>query len=215
MGASRAHTDHAGNGGDAASRGPGWRRVRGLLIAIMMGAGLGCGASYQSMYEGEVRFEHCYRLDEEPTVPLMLRRECWREWNQFYTYGQSRDRIEYAKRREYELATSNEKASVAPNASSEATHAPLAGPAPTSAFEPPPKVHVGARETPTLAATEAAESKCGDDDWPEPGEGPPGQMCLLKCAKHWKACKDACQPTNSKCKPKCDVGFRACVPRCV
>jgi len=182
-------------------------------LVVLFGS-FGCGASYQSMYEGEVRFEHCYRLDAESKVPSMQRHECWREWNQFYTYGQSRDRIEYARRRERELGASSERPVAQPNASA-GVHEPLAGPAPTSAFEPPPKVHVGARDKNGPQAASTGEPKCADDDWPELGEGPPGQGCLLKCAKNWRSCKDLCQPNSPKCKPKCDSVFRTCVARCV
>jgi len=34
---------------------------------LTSGASIGaCAASYQSIYEGDIRFEHCYRVDEDP-----------------------------------------------------------------------------------------------------------------------------------------------------
>ena len=53
----------------------------------------------QSIYEGDVRFEHCYRLDLDLNIAPTHREACWKQWLTSYTYGQARDRIEYARRR--------------------------------------------------------------------------------------------------------------------
>src|SRR4051812_7439067 len=73
----------------------GWP-VASLCALLITGA---CGPSVQSIYEGNVRFEHCYRLDLEVDTAPTHRRACWSEWLNLYTYGQPRDRIEYARRR--------------------------------------------------------------------------------------------------------------------
>ena len=57
---------------------------------------MSCGASLQAVYEGDVRFEHCMALDAQPEVKPTIRRTCWEEWRKFYTFGQTRDRTEYA-----------------------------------------------------------------------------------------------------------------------
>ena len=46
-----------------------------LLAALLFGLGLGaaCGPSVQSIHEGNVRFEHCYRLDLELDRYRLLR----------------------------------------------------------------------------------------------------------------------------------------------
>src|SRR5688572_1518620 len=77
--------------------------TRGSLSLLGLAFGplclFSCGPSVQSIYEGNVRFEHCYRLDLELEVATSHRQACWTTWLDRYTYGQSRDRLEYARRR--------------------------------------------------------------------------------------------------------------------
>lgn len=76
------------------------RRLVQLLIALGgCGSALGCGASFESLYESEVRFEHCYRLDLEEQAAPTHRLFCWQEWLETYSLDQSRDRIDYSRRR--------------------------------------------------------------------------------------------------------------------
>ncbi len=63
----------------------------------------GCGASYQRVYEGDVRFEHCYRLDADPTISRDQRLACWSDWSKEHTLGQTSDRVTYARRRQTAL----------------------------------------------------------------------------------------------------------------
>ncbi|HZU85234.1 MAG TPA: hypothetical protein VE987_20015, partial [Polyangiaceae bacterium] len=96
-----------------------------------------CGPSFQAVYECDVRFEHCYALDQEP-APADAKKQCWREWLHGYTYGQPRDRVEYAATRFSELSLDP----ALPKVEAEAprhVHA-MAVPAPTNAFAPPPNV---------------------------------------------------------------------------
>src|SRR5262245_45538284 len=67
-----------------------------LATSLLCGA---CGPSLTTVHEGTIRFEHCYRLDLETSATATQRRACWGLWLESYTYGQSRDRIEYARRR--------------------------------------------------------------------------------------------------------------------
>src|SRR5438477_4594190 len=81
------------------------RIVRGMVAAFSIAAGAtACGASIQAVYEGDVRFEHCMALDSRPDVKPTLRRACWEEWEKFYTFGQTRDRVDYAELRKQQLS---------------------------------------------------------------------------------------------------------------
>src|SRR3954466_10275807 len=78
---------------------------RSLVTAALFGFGaISCGASIQAIYEGDVRFEHCMALDSRPDVKPTLRRACWDEWKKFYTFGQTRDRVDYAAVRTAQLS---------------------------------------------------------------------------------------------------------------
>jgi len=176
---------------------------------------VGCGASYQSIYEGEVRFEHCHRLDEEPEIPLTQRRECWREWTKFYTYGQTRDRLEYALRRQRELTAKIENPNAdianAPDASN--VNEPVAAPAPTSPFAPPPHVHdstdAGAKDDSSIDPTELLDMLTS-------GKYPPQQTCLLRCLQRWRTCADSCDPKDDEeCRKGCDAAFKNCGTTCL
>jgi hypothetical protein len=189
----------------------GWWRV--AVAAGLVALGLaGCGASYQAVYEGEVRFEHCYRLDEEPGIPLTQQRECWREWTRFYTYGQTRDRLEYALRRQRELTTQIENPGAelveAPRSDLAASE-PVAAPPPTSPFAPPPHVHNG--KPPTTATPEAVELL----DMLTSGKQPAAQSCILTCFTRWQPCIKTCDAKNEvECRQGCDAAFKACGQRC-
>lgn len=194
-----------------------------MLAVLFAAAGLaapGCGASYQSMYEGEVRFEHCYRLDLETNVSLVHRRECWREWTQFYTYGQTRDRIEFGYRRLRELGAQLGD-SAAANSALVSPLPPVAhrlAPAPTNPFEPPPATLApdapdAASSTPAPRASGSAASAHDSAPDFDPLNGPPGQTCILLCGKSWKKCTDKCED-KKPCRTTCDIRFRGCVPRC-
>lgn len=73
-----------------------------LLIAV---SAFACGPSVQFIYEGNIRFEHCYRLDLDSRIVASHRRACWEDWLARYPRAQTRDRLEYAKRRIDALVT--------------------------------------------------------------------------------------------------------------
>jgi hypothetical protein len=60
------------------------RQAFALMVPALILAGpcvsAGCGPSVQSIYEGDVRFEHCYRLDLELDVAPSHRQACWTSW---------------------------------------------------------------------------------------------------------------------------------------
>ena len=160
---------------------------------------LACGPSFQAVYEGDARFEHCYALEETSNVTMLQKAECWRDFTQRHTYGQTRDRVEYAASRYHalvnpELPTDEAMMQAAPGMVD--TTKQLAAPAPTSAFAPPP-VTTAAINVPTAApsATHAP---------PPPTPSTPAQTL------------DASASTKpitklKQCATDCDVGFDACM----
>lgn len=171
-------------------------------VVLLAGALGGCGASYTSIYEGDVRFEHCYRLDEEPTVPTAQKRACWHAWAKFYTYGQTRDRVEYAMAREQALA---EATMTACDASPRAMRA-VAAPTPTNAFAPPPQTMP--RED---AGAPADAAPTTSSDAPVLANAP-GSHCTSSCGGTWKRCAAACE--TGACNVKCDDAYRGCMRGC-
>ena len=113
----------------------------GGVVSIAAGS-MACGPSFQAIYEGDARFEHCYALEENPNVALRQKGDCWRDWLAHYTYGQTRDRVVYAAtraqaiRRAPELPTDEAMMHAAPG---EVNRAPDVMPAPTSANAAPAK----------------------------------------------------------------------------
>jgi hypothetical protein len=123
------------------------RTFRGALFGLIVGAALvswaGCGPSVQFIYEGNIRFEHCYRLDFDPNIAPSHRKACWEDWSQRFPRGQTRDRLEYAKRRIDSLAggergTLNLNLLAAADAGVDPSTALQPAPAPTNAHSPPP-----------------------------------------------------------------------------
>jgi len=162
--------------------------------AAIAGAGaVSCGASIQVLYEGDVRFEHCMALDARPDVKPTIRRMCWVEWAQFYTYGQTRDRIDYALLREKQLSTASdfdEADWVSPNAGRS-----IAAPDPTSAFAPPPL---------TLAT---------DGGAPDASRADPGPSdCAADCQQSLDACRQGCK--TAPCEKACSGRYKKCTKRC-
>jgi hypothetical protein len=184
-------------------------------------AALGCGPSFQAVYECDVHFEHCYALDQGDGS-ADTKRQCWRDWLRGYTYGQPRDRVEYARSRtrdtntEPPLATVAEPlapadASRANGASPEPSRASAAALLPRSAFTPPPIVNAvdsedgsaGAKSSGGSSATRVVE-----------GGAPalvPGAECAQSCEEHWGGCRDACK--GGACGA-CDSAYRRCARSC-
>lgn len=197
------------------------RRVL-LLFAI----GLGCGPSFQAVYEGDARFEHCYALEETANVSMQQKAECWRDWTQRHTYGQTRDRVEYAASRyralvNPELPTDEAMMQAAPGMVD--TSKQLAAPAPTSAFAPPPVTYPGGgpavlgstyvpppavvpagvpSTTPALTAPSASASA--------PPVKPKASACVLDCNSGF----DACASQGKGDTAKCDAAYSKCIGSC-
>ncbi|MEO8878732.1 MAG: hypothetical protein ABI461_24290 [Polyangiaceae bacterium] len=116
------------------------QRVAPCLLLAATAIAVGCGPSFQALYEGDARFEHCYALEEDGIVSIQKRADCWRDWTDHYTYAQTRDRVQYASMRYRALTSSNLPTdegmmSAAPGeANPQGTATTVA---PTNAFAPP------------------------------------------------------------------------------
>ncbi len=169
-----------------------------LLLAGLAGLAMACGPSFQAVYEGNVRFEHCYALDMGP-VPPGARKDCWHDWLFNYTYGQSRDRVEYAAARFSELSLDGNL----PRQEMPSRARVAAVPMPTSAFAPAPNLvseKVAAPDPESHVASAA------------PLVQAPGEACSTSCAGAWRTCHETCH--GGSCET-CDRSYRQCVPRCL
>jgi hypothetical protein len=175
-----------------------------LLAAALLGLGaVSCGASLQAVYEGDVRFEHCMALDARPDMKPTIRRVCWDEWRKFYTFGQTRDRIEYAALRdrqlsgasdfdegEWQLGKASDPSSIDP----------------TSALAPPP-ILIAA------AVTDAGEgdAQAGASDAESDG-APPAAACASECEQAWGFCRGECKA--APCEKACSSKYKRCMKKC-
>lgn len=147
--------------------------------------GVACGASYQRVYDGDVRFEHCYRLDSEPTSNHNTRLACWTEWSRYHTTGQTLDRVEYARRRQAALQSGN---------------AALAGPSVITQPGGP-----GATSLALVLPPQASTKNSADLT--------PHQQCSQDCGQAFTECITRCdQPA---CVQRCGNQVRACLDTCL
>ena len=180
--------------------------VRGLPIALALGlvavVTLACGPSFQAVYESDVQFEHCYGLDMS-TVSADAKRRCWQEWFAGYTYGQSRDRIDYAIAR----LTEPSSGAAAMGALAPAASAPAAGsPLPKDAFVAPPNVSDGHGDS-------SPQADAGATSGPAHvlAARAPGADCADECSQRWSTCYGSCR--DGTCTA-CDHAYRSCMPPC-
>jgi hypothetical protein len=182
----------------------------GLLLGALAGAP-GCGPSVQSIYEGNVRFEHCHRLDLDPGIAPTHRHACWREWLRLYTYGQVRDRIEHARARVRSLEQGDTSK---PSLKLDGTRRPeerswyLSSPAPTSASQPPPS---------TAPAWDGGRGGALDGGSPDAAKYTPAPQapCTLSCRGDWEDCRRGCAAdAASKACGVCEPDYKKCMRRC-
>lgn len=179
---------------------------RVVLTLLLAAAALSCGPSVQSIYEGNVRFEHCYRLDLEDDVAGSHRQACWTNWLNRYTYGQTRDRLEFARRRvrsgesgRPELRVGNEQKE------EESRQFYLVVPAPTSVHASPPPIATRVNIAAQVPSASAA-----------PAEKPaPAHDCSEACRSAFSSCNQACDgdAKGAACK-SCDPDYKKCMQRC-
>jgi len=203
-------------------------KVRPLLLGMVWGAGaIACGPSYQALYEGDARFEHCYAIDDTPTVPMEQKSDCWTQWMKDYTYGQTRNRVDYAAMRAKALLdvpaipTDEALMSAAPGGGT----GRVVGhdvPATTNAFAPPPT---------TMSEADAGQ-QAPSTPLPPPEATPPLEVvhpglpaqhalapppaptprapCTDRCLAKWQTCKGTCK--TGACD--CDTPYGGCMKRC-
>jgi hypothetical protein len=189
-----------------------------LAVPLLGGA---CGPSFQALYEGDARFEHCYALDESGSKSMKEKSDCWREWTLHYTYGQTRDRVEYAAARYRALSRAPEAPTdeaMMEAAPGEGRGVSVAAPAPTSAFAPPPKtlaadLDAGAFRTGggLPGYSDAAVVVQAQPETPE--ARPPGSECAESCDSTWTHCKDKCAGTPKACDA-CAAALKRCMRSC-
>jgi hypothetical protein len=166
---------------------------------LTAGGLLACGASIRGTYESDVRFEHCMALDARPDVKPTIRRACWEEWVSFYTFGQTRDRIEYAHLRAKQLGAASDF-----DEGARPTVAAVAAPDPTSAIAPPPLV---------MATTDGGPPAPPDGGTPAPTDTGTFGRCTDECDKGLETCRKTCKATPP-CEQACSARRKRCRGRC-
>ncbi len=188
------------------------RAAGGLAVAGLVA----CGPSFQVIYEGDARFEHCYALDELPQISMDEKSECWSQWTKSYTYGQTRNRVDYATMR----AKALREVPAAPTDEALMSAAPGEGtgravghdePATTNAFAPPPT---------TMSDVDGGAAQAGGTGMdqihvpgttPASAPPPPREPCTDRCRSEWGTCKGACR---AKGCVACDTSYGGCMKRC-
>lgn len=163
-------------------------RLLGGCVVLAPLALIACGPSLKAAVESDMRFEHCYRIDDDPSTPVANKRQCWSEWTTRYTRGQARERVHYAKARIRVL--DGALASGPPPTATPTT--PVACPPPATPYAPPPAVVPKTAEAVT----------------------PPMQACNDACSAAWKTCASPCTALSS-CVLACDDKFRVCMKSCL
>jgi hypothetical protein len=136
------------------------------------------------IYDGNVRFEHCYRLDLDTSIAPTHRRACWQDWLQKHTYGQTGDRLAHARRRLSDLDRGDQATlALKLDAGAEPIRASAGAPLPTSIHAAPPPKSVEPTMTPAAASATSAN---------QPPASPPEDDCAHACRETWSACAPIC-----------------------
>ncbi len=223
------------------------RSARPLLLTTVLAlsapaalavTAFGCGPSYQAIHEGDARFEHCYAIDEGAAASMDDKSKCWRDYRDNYSFGQARDRLTYASRREQLLARS--QALPTDEAMMEAAPGQVAvvpnAPAPTNAYVPPPQL-LQQPTTPRVATTVSTSMAAAHYQQQDAGAVPitssaplsavreaPGASCANRCTDDWHACEKSCVGAKGPASPaanaakaacdRCDKTHRTCMAAC-
>jgi hypothetical protein len=203
-------------------------RLCTLGLAVLAAA---CGPSFHAIYEGNARFEHCYALEENPQTGMREKADCWRDWSERYTYGQTRDRIQYATARYVALSqapnipTDEALMMAAPGMTPRVQT--ITAPAPTSALAPPPKTldyaDAGAVLPPprpsdlmnTVVGIPDAGGAAPSATVAQPPPPPPWSDCMGDCARAHIRCKSQCGADPGGCEEACRKISRTCLGACV
>ena len=109
-----------------------------------------------------------------------MREICLGEWVTFYTFGQTLDRIEYARMRQRQIA-----AGIRPDQAAPPPSVPTSAPAvpdPTSALVPPPM----------MLAVDGGPGDAAPDVVDAADDRPPPAACENTCAAKYKRCMRRC-----------------------
>jgi hypothetical protein len=205
-------------------------------FAVVACLAFACGPSYQAIHEGDARFEHCYAIDEGAAASMDDKSHCWHDYREHYSFGQARDRLNYAARREQLLARS--QAIPTDEAMMEAAPGQVAvvpnAPAPTNAFIPPPQMLQPPQPTPPQP-TAAVTAPIVPGPQREPSVNlprmsitsqpasqgtveAPGASCANHCSDSWRACQRTCgtgpaTAAKAGCE-QCTKSHRTCMAAC-
>ncbi len=157
-----------------------------------------CGPNVQMIYEGNVRFEHCYRLDLDQTIAPPHRRACWQDWLARHTYGQTGDRLTHARQRLVELDGGDQSTlPLQVDAGAQRLQTGAAVPMPTSIHNAPPAKAV---EPEAVASATAPRVN-------PPVPSPPENDCSNACREQWNDCAPACNEL-----PTSNIGSESATP---
>jgi hypothetical protein len=175
----------------------GLRASAALALALASAVALqGCGPSFEAIQEGDLRFAHCDRLDLDTHIAPSHRLHCWREWRRVYTYGQTRDRVDYAQRRIAEVASGD------PDPPFEL---PTGQAQRSDAISPasPNPVH---SSPPAIVPVPSTEALARDAERSVPG-------CRSQCESSHVACAPGCETQPTGCKD-CESSLETCLSNC-
>jgi hypothetical protein len=172
-----------------------WAACHAVNLAL-----LGCGPSFEAIQEGNLRFAHCDRLDLDPNIAPSHRLHCWREWRRVYTYGQTRDRVEYAQRRIAEVVSGDTEPTFVLPTGGERRRDTRHDSSVLSPEVPPPAV-VAAPATPA-AGTPTNGSNTDVDP-----------ACRSRCEADQAGCAPGCETRPTGCQP-CRPSLEACLNEC-
>ncbi|GAC1352291.1 MAG: hypothetical protein NVSMB1_13710 [Polyangiales bacterium] len=170
---------------------------------LIASAQTGCGPGIRTIVEGDMRFEHCYRIDEDERTAVADKKTCWDDWTVNHTSGQDPSRVKYANDRLHAIdASTRAPALPSPGGSASTNIAAMIGaPLPASIYHAPPSIAAKvkkpfAEEPSTTAGIPANWLVCGD-----------------ACAKSFHTCSPPCAGALP-CMKACDAHFQACMRTC-
>jgi hypothetical protein len=204
------------------------RRLFGVVVGVgLVAAGLACGPSFTVIYEGNARFEHCYALEENPQALVPEKADCWRNWSERYTYGQTRDRIHYATARYVALSQATnvptDEAMMMAAPGMTPRQSTITAPSPTNAFAPPPKVLENYPDAASRALPRAPGAAnamiptldAGSTGAAVPaGEPLPSAGCTEGCARTFRDCGATCAPDAGATCAACVKSYKTCMRAC-
>jgi hypothetical protein len=163
----------------------GWALLGSCAGPAFLALSSACGPSFEVLQEGDLRFVHCDRLDLDPKIAPSHRLHCWREWRRMYTYGQTRDRVEYAQRRIAEVVSGDTE----------------------SPFQLPSEQGAATRHQLPLPGAKPAPARAVLSAEPAANGGVPAAASL---SPEETACRGRCEAANAACSPGCETRPTGC-----